>query len=185
MKNLFKIMSITLTIIVLLTGCSDFGTVHTEDPLEYGNEDNYISLPEFFPGSIYNYIVNNYSYTVYSYMDVCHEIFLDVTVPKEDFDNILNRVKDYSAEFYEQAAYYAEGYSEIVFTDEYSINEKRKKDKNVWNAKIEKVIFNPLTYNIVFVSFDAFDSGVYPLDEVAYFNKFNIDQNEYVKYVSN
>ncbi|MBO5200085.1 MAG: hypothetical protein J6B93_02275 [Clostridia bacterium] len=182
MKYLAKVFSVFIIICVLFTGCDDFGTFHTNDILEYGSEDNYIALPDFFPGSIYNYDVNDYSYTVYSYMDVCYEIFLDVTVPKEEFDSLLERAKAYSENYYEQAAYYKEGYSEIVFIDEYSINDE--KDKNVWNAKIEKVVFNPLTYNLVFISFDAFDSGVYPLDEVAYFNRFGIDQNEYIKHIA-
>ena len=56
-------------------------------------------------------------------------------------------------------------------------------DQVVGFADIEKIIYNPETYRIVFVAFHANDTGVYPLKDFAYFNCFNIDENEYVEHL--
>lgn len=173
--------------LLLCTGCDTaelgWGTNHITDPAQYGNVENYIELPEYFPETITEYTVNSYSYTLYAYMDVCYEIFLDLTVTETQFDSLLLRIRSLPDVQSEREAYYAEGYYEIIFRDSYSINtdEHFENDPaNVWNAKIEKVIYNPETFHIIFESFDAFDSGVYPLNEVAYFNRFEIDPYEYV-----
>ena len=54
-------------------------------------------------------------------------------------------------------------------------------EPNVGWADIEKVIYNPETLNIIYVCFHANDTAVYKLDEVAYFNRFSILEEDYVK----
>ena len=50
------------------------------------------------------------------------------------------------------------------------------------NADVQKVIYNPATGNVIFEYFDAFDTGVYELKDVAYFQHFEINQEEYKAY---
>ena len=177
----------TLLIISMITmafcSCDFFGEKHITDVGKYGDVESYIDFPKFFPETVEDYGVNSYSYTLYSYFDTCYEIYLDITVTEKQLIELISKVRAYSTSAVEKDAYYAEGYYEIVFTDEYTINAEAER-ANVWNAKIEKVIYNPVTFNIVFESFDAFDSGVYPLNEVAYFNRFGIDQVEYERFVN-
>lgn len=172
---MIRIVSLFLVLVLLL---GSFGTTHIEDPAQYGQIDESIPFPSFFPESVTPFQVNAYSYTLYSYMDVCYEIFLDLTVTRAQLEELLTKVRACAPE--EKQAYYAEGYFELVFTDVYSLHPEEE-SANVWNARIEKVIYNPETCHIVFESFDAFDSGVYPLEEVAYFNRFGIDQVEYMR----
>lgn len=183
-----KVLSILMCLVVgaiALAGCDLFGTTYVTDIAEYGQVDSSIEFPQYFPDTVQDLKVNSYSYTVYNYMDICYEIFLDVTVDNDKFIEMLKEIKDSSASFDEQEAYYAEGYKEIVFTDRYSLCTQQNTqayNDYVWRAKVEKVVYNPDTNNIIFECFNAFDSGVYALNDVAYFNRFGINQTEYVKY---
>lgn len=167
-----------ISIVNVLSGC-DFGSKRISDIEQYGQYESYIELPEFFPDAVEGYTVNAYAYNLESWMDTCYEIFLDITVTKSQFDELLSDVIDQG-----QACYYSEGFYEVVFEDSYDIfTEDDNAQQVVGYADIEKVIYNPETYRIVYVALHANDTGVYPLKDVAYFNRFNIDETEYVRYI--
>ena len=166
------------SLVLLLTGC-DFGSKRITDIEQYGKIESYIEMPEFFPESVENYTVNAYAYNLESWMDTCYEIFLDITVTEEQFEEFLSDKADQAKE-----AYYAEGYYEIVMEDSYDVYADDKDDEQaVGYADIEKIVYNPETHHIVFVVFHANDMGVYPLEDVAYFNCFDIDENEYAEHI--
>jgi hypothetical protein len=116
-------------------------------------------------------------------MDICYEIFLDISVTEEQLDRLIADAKSYG-EYTESEAYYCDGYFEIVFEDyyrssDYVYSEEGVEEKNVGWADIEKTVYNPETLNIIFVCFHANDSGVYDLDDLEYFKRFSIDEKEY------
>jgi len=180
-KKIHRIFATALIIMLMLltlSGC-DFGSKRITDIEQYGKVESYIEMPKFFPDSVEDYTVNAYAYNLESWMDTCYEIFLDITVTKEHFEELLSDKADQAKE-----AYYAEGYYELVFEDSYEMYEAdNDEDQVVGFADIEKIVYNPKTHHIVFVSFHANDTGVYPLEDVAYFNYFDIDENEYVEHI--
>lgn len=183
-----KIIAMALLICTVLAsaGCAEltgFGTVHMTEPEKYGKWERYHEAPSFLPETLDTDTVNAYSYTLYSYFDVCYEIFLDITVSQEQFGNLIERAKQYSDVYTETAADYAEGYTEIVFSDAYQRGELDEYDglEQVGTAAIDKVIYRTDTCNIIYVSFHADDTGVYDVENVAYFNRFSILPEEYVK----
>ncbi len=168
----------------LFDGDMGFGSKQITDPLKYGDWESYLQIPPWMPASVKEYTVNGYSYSLKAYMDVCYEIFVDLTVTEEQLEELLARARQ-SEPAREQDAYYAEGYREMVFQDEYeilpeSLQSGHRYQGQVGRADIEKLVYNPQTLNIVFVCFHANDTGVYDLNGVAYFNRFGIDQEEYV-----
>ena len=171
-----------LVISLWLSSCEmGFGSKHIEDPQKYGEWESYLEAPSFFPASVDGYQVNGYSYTLFAYMDICFEIFLDITVSAEQLEALLREAASYNDGYSESEAYYADGYTEIVFEDSYEAQERAiNGERNVGRADIEKIIYNPESLNIVYVCFHANDTGVYPLDEVAYFNRFSIREEEYM-----
>lgn len=189
-----KFVAIALTIAVLLScsGCGllillAFGTERTTNPDDYYSDDCYGKLPSWMPATLEEYTVNDFSYCIYSYLDICYEIFLDITVTEEQLASILSAAREGSP-LCEQDAYYAEGYQEIVFEDFYEIDSldpdiDHNYPSNVGWADIEKIVYNPQTLNVVFVCFHANDTGVYDLSDVAYFKRFEIDQEDYVLYI--
>lgn len=172
-------ISIIIAMMLSLSAC-DFGSKRVTDIQQYGKLENYIKLPEFFPDSVEDYSVNAYAYNLESWMDVCYEIFLDITVTESQFDELLSDVMSNSVK-----CYYSDGFHEVVFQDSYTIFNDDQNQAVVGYADIEKIVYNPDTYRIVFVAFHANDTGVYPLKDVAYFNCFNIDENEYVLHLKN
>lgn len=178
------LLVLTLLLSLSLTACY-FGDKHTTDPNQYQRNDGERNIT-YLPESIDNYTVNNYSYTTYRFFDTCTEIFLDITVSEEQYRQLMENAKKYSKDFTEQTAYYDKNYIEIVFSDDYALDDDTTADeRNVGNADIEKVIFDKNKHNIIYEYFYAFDTGVYPLKNVAYFNRFNIDENEYMQYAEN
>ena len=175
-----KKFCIVALISVLLTGCN-MQSKHIDNPELYGEWESYLKIPSFLPKSINDYWVNNYSYTLDAYFDICYEIFLDLTVTEDQFTKMISETKAYQ-KYYEKEAYYCDGYSEIVFMDFYEVyHRENETSANVGWADIEKVIYNSETLNIIYVCFHANDTGVYDLDKVAYFNRFSINEEEYVK----
>lgn len=181
-----SVFSILLLVFSLwLTGCDMwFGTKHIEDPKEYGKWESYLEIPPFMPDSVDGYQVNGYSYTVLAYMDICYEIFLDLTVSQEELAQILSEARADPNCMGERKAYYRNGYFELVYEDVYEIHEKEESEKNVGWADIEKIVYHPETGNVIFVCFHANDTGVYNVDRVAYFQRFSIREEEYVKHLS-
>ena len=176
-----KILFIPLVCLALtFASC---GTTYETNPAKYGKWDTSLDIPSFLPKSIAEYEVNEYSYTLYSYMDVCYEIFVDITVTETQFNELITNAKNNDAYLHEKQAYYNEGYTEIVFQDVYTIytGEHINPATNVGWADIEKVIYNKKTLNVIYVCFHANDTGVYELSDVAYFNRFSIQQTEYVE----
>lgn len=180
MKRRISLTVCLAAIVALCCGCA-FGTKYVTDIAQYGKIEHADAFPSFFPKTVDDLTVNDYRYTLYSFMDTCYEIFLDVTVTEAQLEQLIASAKTCGMAYAEQEAYYAEGYREIVFTNAYRLD-STDGSENVGNAKIDKVVYHPQTGHIVFESFDAFDSGVYPLDEVAYFVRFDIDQEEYARY---
>lgn len=185
MKKAWRdLVAVTLAcaMVFALVGCDDmgFGSKYVTDPEEYGDWESYLDIPSFLPDEIDGYRVNGYSYTLLAYMDICYEIFLDISVSREQFDKLITNAKECADLKLEKAAYYSDGYTEIVFEDHYEIFRSEEYDEVLvgW-ADIEKIIYNAETLNIVYVCFHANDTGVYELDEVAYFNRFGINEEEY------
>lgn len=184
-----KVISLILIcMFVLLTGCSELlgmGTIQETSPQKYGEWEKYHTAPSFLPQKIDEYTVNTYSYTLYNYMDTCYEIFLDITVSEEQFDELVEKARQYSDKYIERETYYSDEYTEIVFADEYEKGEINEHDslEQVGTAKIDKIIFNPETLNIIYVSFHAEDTGVYDVERITYFNRFSITSDEYIEHL--
>ena len=190
-----RILAIVLTVFGVLSfsGCQalplivpflmmmggGMGTYYETDPSTHEEALEYIDAPAFFPQAIEDYTINEYSWTRYEYMDTCVELFIDLTVTEEQLTEILTNARQAGKRFVERETYYAEGYYEIVFSDEYSLDET---SENVGNAYVQKIIYNIETGNVIYEHFDAFDTGVYEVKDVAYFNRFDIDQTEYVNH---
>ncbi len=181
MKTKSFCLLMLLIISLLLSSCDmGFGSKHIEDPQKYGSWESYLNIPSFFPSSIVDYQVNGYSYTLLAYMDICFEIFLDITVSPKQFEELIEEARSYAEEPCEKNAYYCDGYVELVFQDSYTVHRPEENiAENVGWADIEKIIYNPESLNIVYVCFHANDTGVYQLDKVAYFNRFSIQEKEY------
>ena len=181
MKNKLILFLVLVQICILLCGCDVyFGRKHVTNPEKYGKIESYLDFPKYFPESIKEYEVNAYSYHVISYFDTCHEVFLDVQLTKEQFDEVISSVREKNEIRYEQEAYYADGYYEIVIQDYFDYRQSDAEDVD-W-ATIEKVIYNPETFHVVFECLHAHDSGVYDVDQVEYFNLFSIKQSEYYEH---
>lgn len=194
-KKLFsKILSLGLTVFCLfsfsgcgLRGCmaltgflmliASFEEESVQDPAKYGQFSKYVVLPEWFPESIENYEVQGYSYRLLAYMDICYEVYLDVVMTEAQLEETLQTVLS-AGNPYDRETYYAEGFYELVFEDEYSIYEESEGENVGW-ATIEKLVYNPTTGEVIFECFHAHDTGVYPLSEVAFFNRFGINEREY------
>lgn len=178
MKKLVACL-LMIGILVSMSACSSFfgfGTFYETAAQNYGQWGEDIEAPDFLPADVKDYTVNAYSYTLYSYMDTCYEIYLDITVEEDEFEPLLEQVRSYCDDYVEQKAPYCDGYMEIVFMDDY---EPYEDGEQVGQAAIEKVIYNPITNNIVYVAFHAKDTGVYPVKDVAYFNRFSITAEGY------
>ena len=186
MKTTSLFVAVLLIASTLLCGCGmGFGTTYIEDPALYGQHwDDYLDAPAYLPASVEPYSVNRYAYTLYAYMDICYEIFLDLTVTKEQLAELIAHAKS-SGSCYEQAAYYANGYIELVFSDEYALHPHPDTDDvpRVWQANVKKVVYNPDTCNMIFVDLYCFDSGVYALEDVEYFSRFGIRETEYASHI--
>jgi hypothetical protein len=182
-----------IAISLLLSACDfsdfSFGTKRVTDPAEYGKWESYLEIPDFLPSTVEDLKVNSYSYIIYAYMDICYEIFLDITVTKEQFDSLISKAKNEAEYLYEKEAYYCDGYYEIVFEDYYDVfvasDINHKTQPVVGYADIEKIIYNEASLNIIYVCLHANDTGVYDLDDVAYFNRFYIKEKEYEKNIDN
>ena len=177
MKRVISVAGV-LCFSLLLSAC-DYGYTHVTDPDKYQRTVGSYTI-EYFPEDISAYTVNDYSYTSYDSLDTCTEIFLDITVSEEQFDKLILLAEQYSSDSVSKTAYYNTDYTEIVYVnnyDDYNVGES--KEKKVGKADIKKVIYNKDTNNIVYVYFKAYDTGVYPVAEVAYFNRFGIDEAGY------
>lgn len=160
------------------TGC---GTFYETSPSTYKKALKYIDYPEYFPESLDGYTINRYAFTRYEYMDTCVEVFVELMVDSEQLQTLLLLARQAEGMRFERSAYYAQGYQEIVFSDSYQIHEDVER---VGNADIRKVIYNERSGNVIYEYFDAFDTGVYELKDLAYFNRFAIDQQEYSVYIT-
>ncbi len=197
MKKL-GILSILLIVCISFTGCTaalalltagilTMGTDHYDSVDDYGVwKENGIEIG-FLPESVDEYTVNGFSYIIYNYFDVCYEVFLDITVTEEQMGALIEEARSYSDSYCEQDAWYAEGYVEIVFEDEYNRGEPGEEQEDgleqVGWATVDKVIYNEETLNIIFVSLHAHDSDVHDVENVEYFNRFAITPEEYVKHL--
>ena len=188
----FLALVITALSLFVLTACQLFsalsivgllglsiGTYYDDNPESYADAVDYIGGFAVLPDSLENFTVNQYAYTRYEYMDTCVELFIDLTVTEEQMSDLLDKAHRSNGILAVREAYYAEGYTEIVYADSYALFENLE---NVGNADIQKIIYNEETGNILYEYFDAFDTGVYEVKDVAYFQRFGIDQTEYEKH---
>lgn len=185
--KIVALLAVVLCISLTVSFCCSFGEVYIDDIDKYGRSRYGVELQNYFPSDIKDYTVNAYSYRVYAYLDISYEILLDITVTEEQLDEIIEDVKKKRPEYIEVESYYADGYKELVFSDEYSIDRSDRATSevaSVYHALIEKVVYSPEELRIVFVDFDPFDSYVYPLQEVEYFNIFGIDEEEYLHWLN-
>lgn len=194
MKRVLLLITV-LCLVISSAGCTysmmvlaflGMGTVQESDPSAYGNWAEHLSIPTFLPESLEGYTVNAYSYILYDYFDTCYEIFLDLTVTKEQFASLVTRAEDYSDIRVTKTAYYDETYTEVIFSDVYERWETERDDglEQVGWADVDKIIYNEDTCNIIFVAFHANDTGVHDVENVAYFNRFSITPEEYVRHLS-
>ena len=180
---------IIVSFLTVLTSCEarviGFGSQKITDPAEYGNF-GVIDAPFFFPESTEGYIVNSYSYTLELYLDICYEIFLDLTVSEEEMTKLTSAARSKAGYKYESKPYYDNGYTEIVFNDIYSEGpvDDTTGEGSVGYAIIEKIIYNKENGNIIYVQFIAYDYSVYALSDVAYFNRFKINDIEYISHLN-
>ena len=137
---------------------------------------------EFIPCDTDEYTINDFSFINYVYLDTCFEVFLNITVNEEQFEELISQAKSHG-EFIEQNTWYADGYTEIVFEDDYHSGDSTNLEKNVGWATIEKIIYNRETLNIIYVCFHSWDTCVYDVDDVQYFNHFNIDPEAYIEHL--
>ncbi len=191
-----RLIVLIIAIVLCLSGCSALSllsdvladtNVKITDPAKYGEADERAPFPDYFPTSVDDYTVNSYSYTVLG-GDPRHEVFLDITVTQEQFDDLLSKVKAYDESYYQTRAYYADGYYEIVFEDhtsditDYPVNRSGKKADYISTfTSIQKVVYNPETLNMVYVDFIIYDA--YPINEIEYFSRFDIDWETYRWYM--
>jgi len=170
-----KLLALILSVLLSLAGCEKY----TVDVAEYGQVANYITFPDYFPESVDTYEVNGYSYRLYSYMDICYEIYLDVSVEKEEMDRLIAVAKEKRPAYSEWEADYANGYREIIFQDVFTSYDPEA--EAVGEADIEKIVYDPDTGDMVFVRIYSVDAGVYPVAELAYFNRFDISAETYAE----
>ncbi|MBQ4602699.1 MAG: hypothetical protein IJB24_07550 [Clostridia bacterium] len=185
--KIVALIAVVLCISLIVSFCCSFGEVYIDDIGKYGRSRYGVELQNYFPSDIKDYTVNAYSYRVYAYLDISYEILLDITVTEEQLDEIIEGVKKKRPGYIEVESYYADGYKELVFSDEYRIDRSdRAKSEvaTVEHALIEKVVYNTEELRIVFIDFNPFDSYVYPLEEVEYFNIFGIDEEEYLHWLN-
>ena len=182
-KTVPFIIIFSAVFILSANGCAGH---HTTDPGEYGS-NKYISQTGFFPDSIEEYTVNSYSYNSYDGYYTCTEVFLDITAGEEQLEQIINDANNSEKITSKRQAFYDPDYTEIVFRDDYEmsyegkegLNSGNEKARKVGSADIEKIIYNRKTRNIIFEYFIAQAIGKYPFDEVEYFNRFDITEEDY------
>lgn len=163
------------------------GTIQESSPEAYGNWTKHHDAPAFLPDDLDGYTVNAYSYTLYNYLDICYEIFLDITVTEEQCSALIQEAEAYSADAMSRIAFYDESYTELVFTDVYEPMESDAPSdgsEQVGWADIDKIIYNPDTCNIIYVAFHANDTGVHDVENVAYFQRFGITPDAYVEHLA-
>ncbi|MBR6514590.1 MAG: hypothetical protein IKT46_07135 [Clostridia bacterium] len=183
----YALIAVIICISILLCSCNTFGEIYIDNADKYGEAHFGVELEDYFPSDIKDYTVNAYSYRVYAYLDISYEAVLDITVTEQQLDQIIEEIKGKRPDYTETESYYAEGYTELVFNDEYTIDRAdraQSEEASVYHALIKKVIYSPEELRIIFVDFDPFDSYVYPLSEVEYFNMFGIDEEEYINWLN-
>ena len=142
MKKYLSLFLFLFTLIFSLTSC--MGTFRYDSIEKYQlirNDPFYNS--EFIPHDTNEYTINNFSFITYVYLDTCYEVFLDITVTEEQFKDLTSKAKSYG-EFVEQNAWYANGYFEIVFEDDYHLGNGYSEDtalqilifQSIWTAVV-------------------------------------------------
>ena len=186
MKKCLSLFLIFFTAILSLTSC--MGTFRYDSIEKYQRirKDPFYNA-EFIPYDTDEYTINDFSFIRYVYLDTCFEVFLDITVKEEQFDELIAQAKS-SGKFVEQDTWYANGYTEIVFEDDYHLGHGYFEDcadvtPTVGWATVEKIIYNPETLNIIYVCFHSWDTGVYKVDDIRYFKHFEIDPEEYIEHL--
>lgn len=181
-----KTVSVIIVTALLLLSACELNHKKTTNPDEYGS-NNYISHIAYFPESIKDYSVNSYSFNSYDGQYTCTEIYLDITADEEQFDQIINTANHSENVTSKKRAFYDKDYTEIVFRDDYTESFEYsegitgdEKTRYAGSADIEKIIYNSKNRNIIFEYFDAQAIGKYPIDEIEYFNRFDISEDEYV-----
>ena len=170
-----KLLALILSVLLSLSGCEKY----TVDVAEYGQVANYITFPDYFPETVDTYQVNGYSYRLYSYMDICYEIYLDISVETEEMERLIATAKEKRPVYSEQEADYARGYREIVFRNAFTLY--GPEGETVSEADIEKIVYDPDRGDMVFVRIYSVDAGVYPVSELVYFNRFDISAETYTE----
>lgn len=158
----------------LLTNVSERET----DPNQYGKFHKTVKVPDYYPESISNYTVKDYCYVIEKDSTLCYEIFIDVTMPKEDFDTMLSKIMANSRDKTVKDAFHSGDYKEIIFRDEYKF---MFNEESGWveKAEIEKVIYNKNEPRFIFVLLYVEQDSTYDLQSVEYFNKLRIDPFDY------
>ncbi len=186
MKKHLTLFLVFLAVILLFTSCMGTYRYNSIEKYQRIRKDPFYNA-EFIPYDTDEYTINNFSFINYVYLDTCFEVFLDITVNEEQFDELIVQAKSY-CEFVEQEAWYANGYTEIVFEDDYHLGHGYSEDTadltlSVGWATIEKVIYNVETLNIIYVCFHSWDTCVYEVQDIQYFNHFEIDPEEYIDHL--
>jgi hypothetical protein len=158
-----------------------FGSYYTEDVSEYGEYVKKYEAPDFLPDTLDDVTVVKYCYTAEAYFSRAVEIYLEVTVPEENFDDYIKDIMDSEESHNTKTAYYDSSYIEIIFKDDYEIYEYEEDDAQIVGiADVQKVIYSPETHTVIFECLYVDESAVLYLDQVVYFARFEIDEYEYV-----
>lgn len=175
------ILSIGYSIGVINFNQVAFGSYYTEDVSEYGDFVKKYEAPDFLPDTLDDVTVVKYCYTVEAYFSRAVEIYLEVTVPEEDFDDYIKDIMASEESHNIKTAYYDSAYTEIIFKDEYEIYEYEEDDMQIVGlADVQKVIYSPDTCTVIFECLYVDESALLYLDQVVYFARFEIDEYEYV-----
>lgn len=175
------ILSIGYSIGVINFNQVAFGSYYTEDVSEYGDYVKKYEAPDFLPDTLDDVTVVKYCYTVEAYFSRAVEIYLEVTVPEENFNDYISDIMSSDQTHTTKTAYYDPTYTEIIFKDEYEIWEYEDDGTQIVGlADVQKVIYSPDTCTVIFECLYVDDYATLLIDQVVYFARFEIDEYEYV-----
>ncbi len=181
MKKLISCLMLCLCL-PLFCGC-EWWVKRTYNQSELWEELTYFPTYEVLDGCTVNDYVSRQMFKGIM-SGTCYEYLLDITVDTEKFDDFIADARAQEG-FAEQEAYYADGYYEIAYADQFRMYVTTSNDVSyTWlEATIDKIIYNPETCHIVYVHLAA-PSGLKE-GESYYFEYFNIDPREYIHHLAN
>ncbi len=127
---------------------------------------------DFFPDNIENYEVIKYDYFYsYPYHHV-YNVYLEIRV-ENNFDAFVASFK--TGDFTEREFTYDDNFVEILFNENLDYGSEHEK---LYRGDIQKILYSPAQQIVIF---EYFQSWSYcEVEDVYYFERFNIDIDEYI-----